>query len=127
MKLGYEVLVIATGGACGAVMRYLVTISSTWIFKSGFPLGTFVANLIGCLLIGLLIGSGHDQKNEVLRLGFGIGFLGSMTTFSTFGGETIKHALDGNWAIATINVVAHFLVCLAAVAIGIVIAKKVWP
>ena len=126
MKLGYEMLVIAAGGACGAVMRYLVTISSTWFFKGEFPWGTFVANLLGCLLIGLLIGSGHDQKNEVVRLGFGVGFLGSLTTFSTFGGETIRHALDGNWSMATINVISHFLICLAAVAIGIAIAKKVW-
>lgn len=126
MKSTLELLVIAGGGACGALFRYFIASFFGWAFKGPFPWGTFIANLAGCLLIGLMLGGEHDQKNEWLRLGFGIGFLGSLTTFSTFGAETVKHAIDGNWSMAATNIAANLVICVSAVAIGIALGKKIW-
>ena len=126
MKSALELLVIAGGGAFGALFRYFIAHASGWLFKGPFPWGTFLANLAGCLLIGLMLGGEHDQKSEWVRLGFGIGFLGSLTTFSTFGADTVKHVIDGNWSVAAINVTANLMVCVSAVALGIAIGKKIW-
>ena len=126
MKTVLELLVIAGGGAAGAVFRYSIAQLATWCFKGPFPWGTFLANVIGCFLIGLMFGGEHDQKYEWLRLGFGIGFLGSLTTFSTFGMETVKHAINGNWSVAATNVIANLVIGLLAVAAGIMLGKKLW-
>ncbi len=126
MKIGFELLVISLGGACGALLRHFVTSSAAVLFKSSFPWGTLLTNIVGCFLIGLIIGGEHDQKSEAIRLGFGIGFLGSLTTFSTFSADTVKHAMDGNWAIAASNVAANLIVCLLAVAAGIAISKRLF-
>ena len=73
MKLSIEVISICLGAAFGATLRYCFTLLSTAYIKSDFPWGTLFSNLIGCTLIGLLIGSGLDQRNEIARLGFGSG------------------------------------------------------
>ena len=118
---------IALGGSCGALFRYGIALATTSVFKINFPLATMLANILGCLLMGVLIGSGQDQENDVLRYGFGVGFLGSLTTFSTFKGETIRHAMDGQWGIAAANVLLSIVLCLTAVAVGVVLAKRFWP
>lgn len=123
---GMELIAIAAGGSCGAIFRYLISQGLSSITSSPFPWGTLAANLTGCLLIGLMIGGEHDQKNEIVRLGFGIGFLGSLTTFSTFGAETLKHAMEGSWGIVVGNVFLNVVVCLAMVASGIYLGKKLW-
>lgn len=126
MKIGFDLLVISLGGACGALFRHFITSSATILFKGNFPWGILLTNIIGCLLIGLIIGGEHDQKSEAIRLGFGIGFLGSLTTFSTFSADTVKHALDGNWVIAGSNVAANLIICLLAVAVGIAISRRLF-
>jgi fluoride exporter len=91
-----------------------------------FPLGTFVINVSGSFVLGVL-GTVVAQKmfpsSEAARLALGVGFLGAFTTFSTFEYET--HALfeDGSWLMATANIVASVLVGLLAVRAGIVLAK----
>ncbi|MEM9410567.1 MAG: fluoride efflux transporter CrcB [Planctomycetota bacterium] len=117
---------IALGGSCGAVFRYTIAMMAQSVFKLQFPVGTMLANVLGCLLMGLLIGSGQDQENDFIRFGFGVGFLGSLTTFSTFKGETVRHAMDGNWGIAVANVFLSVVLCLAAVVSGVVFAKRIW-
>lgn len=82
-----QVLLVALGGAVGAVMRYLTALATARIIgKSRVLTGTVVANSIGCLLGGILLGwvsvAAHPGENIVLFLSIGI--LGSYTTFSTF-------------------------------------------
>jgi CrcB protein len=96
------------------------------MFETRFPLGTFVINISGSFLLGVL-GTLVAQKvmpnAESLRLALGVGFLGAFTTFSTFEFET--HALfdDGSWLTATTNMFASLFVGLLAVRAGIVVAK----
>lgn len=74
-----SVLLVGVGGFFGAIARYIV--SNTLEFKSGFPLATWIVNMVGSFLLGLLFGIG---VNSSLFLLLGTGFMGAFTTFSTF-------------------------------------------
>ena len=100
MRTAIELMLIGAGGAIGAMSRFGIAEFSRRMFSNSFPIGTLLANLAGCFLIGVLLGSGQADKSEPLRLGVGVGFLGALTTFSTFGAETIQKVNDGNWGVA---------------------------
>ncbi len=124
MRTEIQLLLIGLGGAIGALSRYGIAEFAKQTFSQAFPVGTLLANLLGCFLIGVLIGSGYGEKNEPLRLGFGIGFLGSLTTFSTFSAETIGQFNDGHWAVAFSNVMVNVVLGLTFVFLGMVAGKK---
>jgi fluoride exporter len=119
-------LLVGLGGFIGANARFVVARLVGGLFETKFPLGTFVINVSGSFLLGVL-GTVVAQKvmpnSESMRLALGVGFLGAYTTFSTFEFET--HALfdDGSWLTATTNMFASLFVGLLAVRAGIVVAK----
>jgi CrcB protein len=119
-------LLVGLGGFVGAIARFVVARAVGSAFETTFPLGTFVINISGSFLLGVL-GTIAAQKvmpgSEAMRLALGIGFLGAFTTFSTFEFET--HALfdDGSWLVATTNMFASLFVGLVAVRAGIVLAR----
>jgi CrcB protein len=119
-------ILVGVGGFVGANARFLVARAVGALFETRFPLGTFVINISGSFLLGIL-GAIVAQKvmpsSEAMRLALGVGFLGAFTTFSTFEFET--HALleDGSWLTAAVNMFASLLVGLIAVRAGIVVAK----
>ena len=129
MKLDTAVLpflLVGLGGFVGANARFLVARWLGAFVETRFPLGTFVINVSGSFLLGV-IGTMVAQKvfrnSDGVRLALGVGFLGAYTTFSTFSFET--HALvdDGEWITATINVFASVFFGLLAVRSGIVAAR----
>ena len=120
----FECFLIGSGGFVGAICRYGVAAASKQLWETSFPVGTLIANVIGCFLIGLLIGSGQDESNRNLKLLFGVGFLGALTTFSTFGAETVSHANEQSYGIAAGNIVMNLVVGLAAVMAGLWLGKK---
>ncbi|MFK7768539.1 MAG: fluoride efflux transporter CrcB [Mariniblastus sp.] len=124
MRIEIEMLLIGLGGAIGALSRYGIAEFSKRVFSVEFPLGTLIANLVGCFLIGVLLGSGHADKSDPIRLGLGIGFLGSLTTFSTFSAETVTQINSGNWLIAFSNVGISLGLGLILVFVGMVAGKK---
>jgi len=126
MRTEIEFLLIGLGGALGAMTRYAINEAALRLTSPAFPFGTLVANLAGCFLIGVLIGSGHAEKSDPLRLGLGVGFLGALTTFSTFGAETMTRANDGQWPLALTNVLANVILGLTCVAIGFAVTKRVF-
>ncbi|MEO1747788.1 MAG: fluoride efflux transporter CrcB [Pseudomonadota bacterium] len=79
-------LVIALGGALGAMARYATTSASTRLIGQGFPAGTVIVNIFGSFAMGLLIGwlASRAAGDHMFRLFFATGFLGSFTTFSAF-------------------------------------------
>jgi CrcB protein len=119
-------ILVGLGGFIGANARFVVARLVGALFETRFPLGTFVINVSGSFLLGVL-GTIVAQKvmpsSEAMRLALGVGFLGAYTTFSTFEFET--HALfdDGSWLTATTNMFASLFVGLLAVRAGIVVAK----
>lgn len=126
MKALHELLLIGGGGALGALSRYGIARLGEQVAKAGFPVGTFAANMLGCFLIGLLLGSGVGEKNASIKLAAGVGFLGALTTFSTFGAETVSLASDSKWGLAVGNVTANVIVGLALVVLGMVAGKKIF-
>lgn len=121
-------LLVGAGGFIGANARFVVARLAGALFETRFPLGTFLVNISGSFLLGVL-GTVVAQRmmpgSEAMRLALGVGFLGAFTTFSTFEFET--HALlgDGSWMLAAVNMAASLFFGLAAVRAGIV-AARVW-
>ena len=119
-----ETLWVGAGGFAGAVARYLVSIwVTTWI-GSAFPYATFLINVSGSFLLGLLVGmlEGH-AVSAVVPLSLGVGFLGAYTTFSTFTYETIRLLEDGGVLLAGANVVASVLVGLVSGIVGLAVGR----
>lgn len=109
--------VVAAG--IGAPSRYLI---DGWVQDrtgGAFPWGTFVVNVTGCLLLGLLTGLGlYHGLSDSVRTAVGTGGLGAYTTFSTFTYETVRLAEEGAVNDAARNAVASFAVGLLAASLG---------
>lgn len=116
---------ISLGAIVGANLRYVVTRWSAQTFGTAFPLGTFFVNVAGCLVIGLIatvIAARLVPRPEVTRLLVIVGFLGSLTTFSSFAYETHSLMNDGEWLRAGLNVVLSVVAGLVGVRIGVYVA-----
>lgn len=118
-----NLLLIAVGGAAGALLRYGV---SEWVTapRGGFPLATLLANVTGAFLLGvaslLLV---RLEVSAAVRLGLTVGVLGAYTTFSTFSVETLDLVSDGQWRTAALYVVASVAGALAAAWAGQSLAR----
>ena len=120
-------ILVALGGSLGAVARYMTARWADALVLGRFPLGTFVVNVAGSFLLGLLGGllaSRLVPHSDSVRLALGVGFLGAFTTFSTFEFET--HALleDGVWMTAAANVVLSVALGLVALRAGLVLSRS---
>ena len=115
---------ISLGAIMGANTRYLVNrVAAQW-WGTAFPYGTFVVNVVGCLAIGVvgtMVTGRLIDRPEVVRLVVIVGFLGSLTTFSSFAWETHSLFNDGAWVRALANVVLSVVAGLAGVRIGILL------
>ena len=120
-----NVVIIGIGGAIGAVARYVIALWIGQRWGRGFPLGTFVINVSGSFLIGLLMTLMVDRftVDPRWRLLLVVGFLGAYTTFSTFEYETGALLKDGEWAFAMLNVILSVVVGFIALKVGEMIAK----
>jgi CrcB protein len=117
---------IAGFGALGCLTRYYL---SGWIYGHlgrAFPYGTFAVNISGAFFIGLLMEFSLRSTliSQNLRIGLTIGFLGGLTTFSTFSYETFKLLEDGQLLTAFANVLASVAVCLVFTWLGIAVARQ---
>ena len=115
-------LVVAAGGLVGAPARYLLDRAVTSRIESDLPWGTFVINVTGSLLLGLVTGLALAGRLPALdKALIGVGFCGAYTTFSTFTFETIGLLEDGRILQAVLNVAASVAVGLGAAAAGLAI------
>ena len=119
------ILIAGIGSFFGGICRYLL---STFIHARNsyqFPWGTFAVNLLGCLLIGCIIGwaERHVLKDE-WRLFLVTGVLGGFTTFSAFSGETFSLIRAGHYGVATSYVVASVVVGIALTFLGAMVIKQ---
>ena len=124
-----NILYVALGGALGACGRYAVGLLSARLFpETAFPVGTFIANATGGLLMGLVMGwlSYRLIGAEPLRLFLAVGVLGGFTTFSSFSLEALTLIKADRWALAGSYITASVIVSIAAVFLGLVIARKLF-
>ncbi len=117
---------IAIFCAGGGLARYYL---SGWVYGllgRAFPFGTFVVNIIGAYFIGLFmeLGLRSTMISDTLRIGLTVGFMGGLTTFSTFSYETFKLLEDGQFGVAFINMLASVTVCLLFTWLGIVTVRS---
>lgn len=119
-----NLLAIAGGGAIGALLRYGVALSLAG--RTGFPWATLAVNVSGSLLFGFLaIWLSERLPLAVeLRAFLLVGVLGAFTTFSTFSWETLALLQEGGFARAGANLFANVVLCLAAAAAGMWLARQ---
>jgi len=122
-----NVVIIGIGGFFGAIARYGAALWIGQRWGRNFPLGTFVINITGSFLIGLLMSLFTERfmVNPQWRLMLVVGFLGAYTTFSTFEYETGALLKDGEWMIATLNIVLSVFAGLLALKAGEILAKSI--
>lgn len=118
-------LIVGIGGGIGSSFRYLTSVLTQKYIQSLFPWATFLVNVIGCLLIGVLIGFFAKQQveNPALKLLFVTGFCGGFTTFSAFALENIKLFQSGNTLLALLYIVLSVLLGIFAVWGGMLLVK----
>lgn len=117
---------VACGGAVGAVARFLLNSWAVRVFPKFAPAGTLLVNVLGCLVIGFLVSAfeTREEDSQVVRAFLVTGLLGSLTTFSTFGFQTVELAREGSTKLAVVNVVANLAVGLPAVVMGLWLGRR---
>jgi CrcB protein len=105
-------LAIFLGGGLGSLSRYGVSKLVMQIWSGKFPLGTLLANLFSCIVMGLVISYFSDKiTSQELKAFLLIGFCGGFSTFSTFSKETLDLVQSGNYLIAIANIIISLLFC----------------
>jgi CrcB protein len=119
-----SLLAVGCGAFCGAVLRWVLGLLLNPLFPT-LPLGTLSANLLGGLLMGLAMGvfAQYDALSPAARLFFTTGFLGGLTTFSTFSAETVTLLLRQQYAWTLAIVSVHVVGTLAMTVAGIGIVR----
>lgn len=119
-----QIILVFIGGGFGSVLRFII---SKYINHSGgFPVGTFVANVLGSLIIGLILGLALKQnsltENQTLLLG--TGFCGGFTTFSTFAYENQSFLRSGDFTLFAVYTISTFVLGFLAVFAGMYIVRS---
>lgn len=121
-----KILLVMAGGSLGALSRYGVALLAVKLLGSRFPWGTIIVNLAGCFLIGLafaLAERGVNVMNPSARLFFVTGYLGALTTFSTFGLETVNAMRAGAHLVTAANFLSNNLIGAALVFLGMWVGR----
>ena len=125
----HTLISIFIGGGLGAIIRYWFSIllSNKYLYNlDAIPLGTLTVNLIGCFLLGFI--SGAMPINTALKLGLTTGFMGGLTTFSTFGVENARLLTEGQINKALFHFFLHtglgIILSIIGLSFGLNYAKK---
>jgi len=113
-----QLLAIGLGGFVGAITRYAI---HTWALRLGtFPYGTLIVNVTGCFLLGVIYTVAREREDVSVNVQsfLTFGFLGSVTTFSTFGGETVELLRQDHLYQALANIALNLLLGLFGVGMG---------
>ena len=119
------ILLIGAGGFIGSISRFLASRFIQNNFPSAFPFGTFLVNITGCFLIGLLYGI--SERSSLFSSGWKmfltVGFCGGFTTFSTFANENLLLLRDGDFLHVLLYTGLSVFIGIAATFIGVLITK----
>lgn len=111
-------LLVILGAAVGAPLRYATDRVVQARHNSGFPWGTFTVNVVGSFVLGVVTGSAVSPALAAL---IGTGFCGALTTYSTFGYETVQLAAGGSRLFAVFNALGSVFAGLGAAGLGLVV------
>ena len=119
-----QLLLVFVGGGFGSVLRYVIGkyLNSS---ATGIPYGTFTANIIGSLLIGIILGMAakNDSLSQSQILLLATGFCGGFTTFSTFAYENHVFLKSGDFTSFALYTITSFIVAFLAVFLGMFLVK----
>jgi len=103
------------GGGLGSLLRFGIGRLSINLFSGNLPIGTFVANLFSCLILGVVLGSFKSQfdKNSALYFLLAVGLCGGLSTFSTFSYESLKLFQEGLYIAGILNIIVSVSLCMA--------------
>ncbi len=125
MRFPWEAcLLVGCGGFAGSVARYLLSLASQRV-SIDWPLGTFLANVLGCLVIGIVMALSvrAETVTPEIRLALATGFCGGFTTMSSMIYETSDMARDSEYLHATLYTLASVFVSLVAFFVGITLVR----
>jgi CrcB protein len=120
-------LLVVLGALLGAPLRYLTDRAIQSRHGTAFPWGTFTVNVVGSFVLGLLAAAGraHGVSPHLMTFA-GTGFCGALTTYSTFGYETVRLFSDRSRFYAVANVVGSIAAGLGAAFLGATVAGAIW-
>ena len=120
-----KILLVMAGGSIGAVGRYLISLGAVRLFGTGLSWGTFLANMIGCFLIGVTFAliDRLPLLTPATRLFFMTGFLGALTTFSTYALEVVESIRGGGFMVAAVTFLANNVGGIVLVLAGMWLAQ----
>jgi len=126
--MGYKWLLVMLGGSLGAASRYGVGLLTARLWGTGFPYGTLVVNMAGCFIIGLLFALADRSRllTPDVRLLLITGYLGALTTFSSFSVETVNAARAGLTLQALTNILINNLGGLTLTSLGLRLGSLRW-
>lgn len=120
-----QILFVGLGGAVGSIVRYLISVLTMKHYETSFPVATFIVNIAGCFIAGLIFGLFTHETSEAqnLKLLLLTGFCGGFTTFSAFALENVKLINSGSMATAISYILMSVAAGLLAVWLGLVITR----
>jgi CrcB protein len=120
-----QIICVAVAGAAGALCRLGIGRLAERLFGPDFPYGTLIVNIIGCFLIGLImhVSLATDKLSPTARLALTVGFLGALTTFSSFSYETIMLIEQTRWMAVGVNIITNLCLGLAATLLGLALGR----
>jgi fluoride exporter len=122
-------LLVCLAGALGTGTRYLVSLGAGKLFGAAFPYGTLVVNLVGCFLIAAVVHASLVKINpisDLTRLVLTTGFMGGLTTYSSFNLETTTLLRDGAYRLAVTNLGATLVGCFVAGMLGLAASRSIF-
>lgn len=121
-----RILLIGFAGALGTVMRYLIGVWAGRALGTEFPYGTILVNVVGCFLMAAIthVALSTEHISPTLRLALTTGFMGGLTTYSSFNQETLQLFHSRAWSSAMLNFGVTVAACVLAGFLGLALARR---